>query len=476
MKKSFLFLFIGLMMFTNIGCDKDFEEINANPNEPSAVPSGLLIADIVRVSTNNLYNTFVGGDMGGCWAQHIAKVQYNDEARYIPRESIIESLVWKGFYEDVIADSKSIELLAIEEENPAMEAVGLILQAYGYSILTDAFGNIPFSEAIQATSEIFSPAYDSQENVYTGILGLLDNANSKLELAEGSINATSDILYGGDAAKWQKFANSLKFRSLMRISGVKDVGAQLTDLLGKPMFGSNDDEAKLQYLANDPNANPWYERIVFGVRGEWKVNSVLVDKLQELSDPRLGVFVAPIETGEYRGKPSGIFDVPNDEYKYNNVSPLGDFYLNPELPGYMMSYSELQFLMAEAAERGLISGDAATHYNEGIRANFETNGVTDGLAAYMEQGFVAYNSSIALQQIAEQNWLALFGQGFEAWTEWRRTGFPELEPAIEGAINEIPSRYTYPAIEQSVNVDGYSGAVSAQGPNLLTTKVWWMGN
>ncbi len=466
-------LAVGLVLF--MGCDKDFEEINNNPNDPIAVPSGLLTADVVFNACNSLYDTFVGGDMGSCWAQHWGKVQYNDEERYQPRGSIIEVLVWKTIYEDVISDAKTMQNLAVAEGNENMQGVALVMQAYGYSLLTDVFGSIPFSEAIRADEGIFSPKYDTQEEVYTGILAMLDEANSLFSADGGTILANSDILYGGDYSKWQKFANSLKFRSLMRISGKVNVASQLQALTSQPMFSSNSDEAKLIYLANDPSANPIFETIVFGNRAEFKVNSVMVDMMAGINDPRLPIYAAPNEDGEIRGKPAGIENVPNDDYNYSNVSPIGSAYLQATAPGYFLSYSELQFLMAEAAHKGYISGSAETYYQNGVSASFAANGLSQADAdAYLAQGTVAYTQATGLQKIAEQNWLGLFCQGIEAWTEWRRTGYPALQPAIEAVINEIPSRFTYPSIEQSVNKANYDAAVSGQGADLLTTKVWWM--
>lgn len=240
------------------------------------------------------------------------------------------------------------------------------------------------------------------------------------------------------------------------------------------MFTSSADEAKLVYLGADPSANPIYETIVFGTRNEFKINSKMVDMLSGLNDPRLEVYAQPNTDGEYRGKPAGIENVPNDEYNYDNVSPIGTFYLQATAPGYFMSFSELSFLMAEAAQKGYISGDAATYYNQGVTASFEANGLGGAAADYLAQATVAYSPANGLQQIAEQNWMGLFCQGVEAWTEWRRTGFPVLQPALQSLVPSIPSRYTYPSIEQSVNKANYDAAVASQGPNLLTTKVWWM--
>jgi hypothetical protein len=466
---------LGLLLFA--GCDKGFESVNQNPNDPIAVPSGLLTADIVRIAMNSSYSTFVGGDMGSCWAQHWSKVNYEDEERYKVRASVIEVTVWKNFYESVIADASTMQKLAITEQNDNSEGVALVLQAYGYSFLTDLFGSIPFSEAINTS--ILAPKYDTQQEVYNGILKMLDKADSLFTVGDGTLIEGSDILYGGVAENWQKFANSLKFRCLMRISGKVDVKADLQDIISNRMiFTSNDDEAKLIYLEAAPNANPIYESIVYGTRLEYKVNSRLVLMLQDLNDARLPVYAQKNGDGAYRGKPSGIADVPNNNYNYDNVSSIGEKYLLPAEPGYFMSYSELMFLMAEARQKDYIStGTASEYYLKGIEASFITNGTTDSYAAYITNPKVALKSgSDGIQQIAEQNWLALFCQGVEAWTETRRTGFPVLTPAIDGVLGgKLPYRYTFPTIEQSVNAANYKAAVlSLNGPDLLTTKVWWM--
>ncbi len=470
--KIITMLFIGLLV--TVGCDKDFEETNQDPNNPTSVPSDLLLPGIIRAAQNQSYSTFTGGDMGACWAQHFAKVQYNDEARYIPRQSVISS-VWNTYYAVVISDADAMYNIAEAEGNSTMMGVALTLQAYGYSFLTDVYGDIPFSEAITGDEGNIAPAYDSQQAVYTGIFAMLDQAISLIG-AGGSIDGTNDILYGGDAANWKKFASSLKFRALMRVSGKMDVSSDLQALVNAGnLFGSNDDEAKLVYLDADPSANPLYESIVFGTRGEWKINSAIVDMLAFDGDPRLAVYAGLNDADEYRGKPSGYSDVPNDDYNYTNVSALGDFYLEPTLPGFFVSNAELKFLMAEAAVNGYITGNANDYFIEALNASMEFNEVPSADAtAYVAGQFLQSNTATALEQIATQNWIALFSQGVEAWTEWRRTGYPALSPAAQADLSQIPSRYNYPTSENSINKANYDAAVAAQGADNLTTPVWWM--
>jgi len=471
-KFTLIFSFIATLAL--VSCDKDFEEINIDPNNPTSVPSHLLIPSSVRQFQNTNYSTFVGGELAG-WAQQLAKVQYNDQQRYVFRESVITS-TWTNTYAISISDANQMYTLAEAEENNNVMGVALVLQAYGYSVLTDIYGNIPFSEAMTADQGNFSPAYDSQDAVYTGILSTLDQAMSLLGTG-GTIDATSDILYQGDVQNWKRFAASLKLRSLMRISGQMSVGSDIQALISSGLlFENNSQEAKLVYLSSAPSANPLYESIVFGTRGEYKLNEVMVDLLTNNGDPRLPVYVQPNGDGEFRGKPSGIEGLPNNDYNYDNVSAIGEFYLRPEAPGYFVSHSEIQFLLAEAAQKGMISGSPQAYYTAGIRASMIFNEINEGeMNAYLvgNVGQLATDNTLALQQIGNEKWKALFTQGIEAWTEQRRTGYPILSPAIDGNINEIPSRLTYPSIESSINKANYEAAVSAQGPDLITTKLWW---
>jgi hypothetical protein len=472
MKSLKYFLGCILVTFIVASCsDSDFEELNTNPNSPVVVPSSNLLTDAIRISANSLYSTGNGGDMGSCWSQQWAKVQYNDEARYSPRQTSISG-IWDTFYEILISDAKTAQDLAVGEENVAVQGAALTLQAYGYAHLTDLFGNIPVTQAMRADEGIFAPEYDAQSVVYDSIFAMLDRADALLASGSGAINPSFDILYAGDASKWRKFANSLKFRVAMRMSGVREAeaGTILAGLMSRPMFTSSDDEAKLVYLEAQPNANPMYESIVFGAREEYKVSDVLVSTLEGLGDPRLSVYVAPNSEGVFRGKPAGIQDVPSDLYNYENVSGIGAFYLRPEAPAYFVSYGELLLLMAEAADRGLISASAADLYNAGVAESMAASGVSSGVDAY-----IAANP-FSSESIQLQKWLTLFSQGMESWTEWRRTGIPNLTPAIDAnpAVGEIPSRLTYPATEQTTNIANYLDAVAAQGPDLLTTKIGWM--
>lgn len=477
MKKIKLILFAFLSFAAISSCDKDFEELNTDPNNPVAVPADLLLGYAQRTYTNTIYGMQRGGDMGSGWGQHMSKVQYNDEMQYVPRIGVIDA-IWSEIYSLTISESAAMYNLAGEEGNAALQGVALVMQAIGFQTLTDLYGPIPFTEA--NNPEILQPAYDDEAVVYAGVIELLTRASALLNSGQGSITASSDLFYGGDISKWSKFANSLKFRALMRISS-GGANSDLQALIsGNNMFTSNADNGQLNYLAAQPDANPAYETVVFGARPEYKINSALVELLENLNDDRLAVYAAPNASGDILGKPSGygsLTPLPNEDlgYTYANISGLGDFYLQPDLPGIIMSYSQLSFLKAEAANEGYISGGlgaASNYYTDGINASFEYNGLD--AATYLAEGNIALNDQAdARTKISQQEWIALFGQGFETWTEVRRTKTPVLTPAIEGAFNQIPSRLYYPSTESSLNKENYDSAVSRIGGDELTSPLFW---
>ena len=419
-----------------------------------------------------------GGDMGACWAQLWSKVQYNDEARYVPRRGVIDA-VWDEIYSRTISESTAMYDLAEADGNTNLQGVALVMQAIGYQTLVELYGPVPFTEAIDGA--ILKPTYDSESVVFEGVIDLLTQAASLLSNGSGAITASSDLYYGGDASKWMKLANSLKFRALMRISATRPVSSELQALVnGGNMFASNADSAELVYLSVAPDANPIWETVIDGNRPEYKIGLEAVDALTSLNDPRLEVYAAPNADGDIVGKPAGFGNqtpLPNDAlgYTYANISGLGDFYLQPDLPAVIMSYSQLNFLMAEAANEGFISGSIAAakaFYYEGIAANFAWNGISS--ASYLAQENLNFSTeNDARTKIGTQQWLSLYSQGFEAWTEWRRTNIPALLPAAEGAINQIPSRLYYPTLEPSLNKDNYNAASSDIGGDELTSPLFW---
>jgi hypothetical protein len=476
--KIILYAFLSFVLTT--GCTEDYEKLNESPNRSTSIPAHLLLGYTQRSFVNTIYAAQIGGDMGACWAQQWSKVQYNNEERYMPRRGNIDR-VWEDIYTLTISEAKAMYDLAVLEENTNLQGIALVMQAIGFQTLVELYGPVAFVEAIDR--ENLKPAYDDESVVFEAVIQMLTDAVTLLSSGSGEVIASSDLFYAGNTSQWMKFANTLKFRALMRISSTRSVGAELQAIVNSGIiFQGNADNAQLSYLDAEPDGNPIWETIVFASRPEYKVSSVLVDILSNLNDPRLEVYAFPAESdGVIRGKPPGFglqTTLPNEAlgYTYKNISGLGSFFLNPELPGIVMSYSQLNFLMAEAANKEYISGGLVAvneYYNQGINSSFETYGLTSA-ASYLAQGGISITSqSDGANKIATQQWIALFGQGLETWTEWRRTKLPVLTPAAEGDIAQIPSRFYYSTVGPSLNSDNYNAASSSIGGDLLTSPLFW---
>ncbi|MGB5418269.1 SusD/RagB family nutrient-binding outer membrane lipoprotein [Algibacter sp.] len=475
-KLKYLILLLAIspvFMFT--GCDSGFEEVNSNPNDPSAVPAELLLAGVIRGTGNTAGSAFNGGETGSCWVQHLGKPVYNTNELYIPRQTTIDG-VWQNLYTVVAKDASIMQQLANDQGNSNLEGVALVLKVNAFQLLTDIYGDIPMSEALLGDAGNITPIYDDSETVvYPALLSMLDQAMTLLN-GTGSIDSSQDLMYGGDWTKWKKYAASLKFKILMRAaSGGYNANAQLQALATSGnLFSSNADQAQLVYLSAAPNANPFYETLVDGGRDtEWCLGEELVNYMINSNDPRLPVYAQEVggngSGGGYVGKPAGIRAIGDSFYgDSNNVSLIGEKYLEAEQPYYFMTYAHLSLLMAEAAERGYIStGTATDYFNMGIAASVADNGVSGAPSINYAPG------ATGLTQIGEQLWVALYMQGYEAWAEYRRTGVPTLPLAIDAVETSIPSRYNYPLSQQSLNNANYTAAVAKQGTDNLTTPLWW---
>lgn len=472
MKKISIFL-LAIGAFFAVSCDQGFEEMNTDPNRPAEVPAHLLLANTLRQTQSALYNVQQGGDMGMCWAQQWSKVQYNDEERYIPRRGAIDN-VWAVLYSTVIYDAKVMHDLAVKEGNTNLQAVSLIVQANAFQILTDLYGPVPFTEA--GIKGNLSPKFDSQEVVYDGVLAMLTEADALLAANVGDIVPTSDVVYAGNALKWRKLANSLKLKALMRISAKRTVSAEVAGLVASGMLmSSNADSANIFNLAAADAQNPFVTTLA--TRLEYKVSSVLVSNLTALADPRLAVFAKPVGTA-YVGNVPGVASL-----NYAGTSAVGTFYNSATLPGVILSYAQVELYLAEAALHGMIAGGVATsqaHLKNGISANMAFNEVSPAEAAtYLTNPvFTSYTDAASGDPvIGNQMWLSLYGQGFEAWTEWRRTKFPALTAVAnhDVSVPTIPSRLFYSTVSENVNQTNFAAAVALiPGGNELTSKVWWM--
>jgi hypothetical protein len=460
-------------------CDAGLTEINENPNDPETVPADNVFASGISSGVSRAFGANFNMTLTALWAQHMAKIQYIDEDRYDLRDQAVNTH-WTAFYSGPLRDFQDVVNSGKDNNRSNVEAQGLVMRSWLFQIMTDAWGDIPYSEALQGTGEtrIVTPKYDTQEQVYTGILADLKRANDIITPA-GQAVTTGDLIYDGDVAHWKKFANSLRLRAAMRLSQVNSTLArtEAAAAISAGVFTSNGDNAVLHYTPSAPSQSPLYlNQLGYGgQRDDHGVSATMVNTLRTLNDPRLPVYAQPAPSdGQYRGARNGPTDA--DAAQINTISRLGTYFLRPDWPAPLMTYSEVLFLRAEAAQRGYVAGDAAALYTAAIRASMEMYGVsTASINAYLAQPSVAYNG---LASIAQQKWIALFMNGPEAYAEVRRLNAPTLTPASGSVIGpRIPVRIFYPTNEESYNKTNLQAAVARNGgqgiPEGLLTPVWW---
>lgn len=489
-----------LLIFNS--CTKDFESINKDPNNAGlekAAPD-MLLTNAIESTTDRVQEIFLGEEMGNCWAQHEAKVQYTDEDRYIYRTSVVNT-TWTSFFAANGMDVHTLYNVAKAKQHNNYKGVALVLKAYITSVLTDLFGPVPYSQAWGGTVNTL-PAYDSQESIYKDIIAKLDTANTIM--SEDGAGIAGDILFDNDILKWKKFANSLRMRLLLRMSDRDKafVTAQLTKMAGNaatyPIFESNEDNAALQYLGSAPNNHPLNENRK--TRDDHRVSKALIDIMWTNSpnlDWRITVYAQRVGNS-YEGLPNGLTSSQAASYKGNgikNTSKVGTYFLEATAPGMLMSYAELQFILAEAAFKKYIPGGddkAGEYYIEGIKGSYAQFGdalvtasndlfgadmaTTDELAQdYIDTDIYGWDAANGMKLIATQRWLATFDQGLQSWFEWRRTGYPVLTPAVAGVNGgKIPVRVPYPTDEAARNPTSLAAGVTLLGgADDLNTRVWW---
>jgi hypothetical protein len=465
---------LALVMAT-AACDDGLTEVNENPNAPTDVDAQFIFANAVDHSVSRALGANFNLTLTGLWSQQVAKIQYIDEDRYELRDATVNSH-WSGFYSGPLVDLRVVEQKGAEAGRPNQVAAAKIMKAWTFQQMTDVWGDIPYSQALQGRAEeaVTTPAYDPQQAIYDSLLDELNAASDMINPAAGTFGG-GDLIYSDDAAAWAKFANSLRLRLAMRMSEADPTtgAAEFQAALADGVFESNADNATLVY-AGTPSENPIHENFHEGGRFDHVISATMVDTLKSYDDPRLAVYATPAPSdGEYRGMPNGL---SNDHgIVFSTLSRIGDYFLAPNAPAVLQSYSEVLFLQAEAAVRGWITADAASLYYAGIRASMEQYGISDAkIVAYLAQPEVVFNPATALQQIAVQKWIALYMTGPEAYAEWRRTGFPELTVVPQSSNGDlIPVRVFYPSSEQSYNLAQLNEAIARNGGDDLNDPVWW---
>lgn len=474
MKTKYIPLLLsGLLLIAATSCKKDLTDTNVDPNaSKDAQPEFLLTAAIKNTSdtywgtTNNMNSSLL-------FVQHWAKIQYTDPDRYIFSNTAFQDL-WTIGYRQGIVNLNQLIKLADAQGNTNYKGVALVLRSWIFALETDAYGDVPYSQAGDIT-QFLTPKYDAQRDVYLGILSDLKAAQASLDPAGKAI--LGDVIYANSIANWKKFANSLRLRIALRIADREPALAKqvIADIQteGGTYISSNAENAQLNYKAS-PNQNPISN--LFDTRDDYRISKTIVDQLTALNDPRLPVYASKaVKTQLYTGVPNGLLTGDAAALGLTSTSKPGTYFIAPTAPAVIISYAELLFDRAEAAARGFTGENAAALYNQAIEASLLQYGIsTTDIATYKARADVQYDASNYKKSIGNQKWIALFGQGLEAFAEWRRLDYPVLTPPVAGALNgKIPVRFIYPGNEQSLNPEGYKAAVAHQGTDALTTKLWF---
>jgi hypothetical protein len=514
MKKNIYKITIVLMMFgfALSSCSKNFTEINTDPNNiPNALPQQLLAPALVNTLT---YNMIRNRNFNNELMQ--VTVDQSDAEGTVFRydfRSTVSDYLYNGMYTQ-LTNFKDIYRLSKDSGvnvnyNKSYMGISLILQSWIYSILTDTYGDIPYSQSnLGKDSLIYEAGFDKQKDIYLDIFKKLEEANTLLS-AGTAIAAASDPIYAGNVSRWRKFGNSLYLRLLLRVSGKADMNASVkakikdiveTSAASYPIIASNDESAILKWTGTAPYTSPYIAVREQDFRAPG-LATFFIQNLVNYNDPRIDIptygtggfnrwGIAPYQ-GAYLGINSGYAQGTNPikkSYFYSNTSAVS---LQTEpLAGMILNYAELKFILAEVAAKGWISGSAETYYNDGVlnsitlwlpawpsTINSQT-GLPNNIITFMTAASIEWNNNATLDAKMEtihlQKYYAMFLMDLQQWFEYRRTGHPVL-PKGAGLKNGgvMPARMPYPVYVQSANPTNYKNAVAAQGPDVMSTQVWW---
>jgi hypothetical protein len=476
MKKIYL-LMLFVASFT-MSCNKDFGDININTKKPSVVPPGALFSFATKSLADVMTNSNVNTNIFRMLAQQWTETTYIDEANYDLATRNIPQNFWNNMYLNVIKSlNESQKLIPLQDVvteaskvvQANQDACAEILNVYTYSVLVNTYGNIPYTEALN--SDNVYPKYDDAATIYTDLLKRLDAAIAKINTAEAGFGG-NDLLYGGDMAGWKKFGYSLKLKLGMLLADVNPATAKTAvEAAAANAITDNADNVTFHYLSAPPNTNPIWVDLVQSGRKDFVAANTLVDAMKALNDPRVPLYFTKDASGGYSG---GIYADNNNYATYSKPSKT---VTAADFEALFMDASEVNFLLAEAAERGMsVKNTAKTYYEAGVKASIEYwGGSAADATTYLAQPSVAYTTATGTykQKIGTQKWLALYNRGFDAWIEWRRFDFPVLTPPSGMTQNDIPKRFTYPVQEQNLNTTNYNAAATAVGGDKVNTKLFW---
>ncbi|PWJ59209.1 SusD-like starch-binding protein associating with outer membrane [Dyadobacter jejuensis] len=473
MKKLLVFILPAMLM---TACVDSLDDYNIDEKKASSVPAVTLFSSAQKEFTDAIVTPNVNENNFRLYMQQWTTTTYLDEPRYNMTARLIPLNLWSSIYKDVLSDLNEAKKIISEDAilTPAVKTNQLaqveIMEVMAWSVLVNTFGNVPYSEALDADNSL--PKYDDAKTIYDDLLTRLSGALSNIDASAGGFG-DGDLFYSGNVAQWKKLGNSLMLKLALVIADSDEAKAKSLVAAAAPnVFTSNADNAAFPYISSPPNYNPVSANLnsLFTSRQDFIPTSVLIDYMNELSDPRRAEFFTTVN-GEYKGGEYGFTNT------YSAFSHISDKIIDPTLEGIVMDYAEVEFMLAEAVERGFITGDAAMHYEKGVTASITYwGGSAEDASAYLAQPGVAYETAGAnyKEKIGMQIWLAYFNRGWDSWLTWRRLDYPQIKaPVVTGLDLKLPVRLIYPHNEPNLNGDNYAVAAQAMGGDLATNKLWW---
>jgi hypothetical protein len=466
-------LFISACIYLAAGCNKDLSKLNIDQKNPSIVPSYTLFSNAEKNWATIVADANVNDNIFRLITQQWTETTYTDESNYNLNTRAIPDAWWRIIYKDVLKDlEETKKLIPTDVTDAGVQKNELamvdILEVYSFQLLVNTFGDIPYTQALQ--DAILFPKYDDAKTIYYDLLSRLDTSIAALDASAGSFGG-ADLLYGGDVEKWKKFANSLKLIMGITIADSDPAMAKTVVESAAPgAFTSNDDNAVFYFLDAPPNTNPVWVNLVQSGRNDFVPASTIINLMKGLNDPRLPFYFTTDPTGKYSG------GIPGNGATFSIYSHVTDAQQAPDAPYDILSYAQVEFTKTEAAERGMnVGGTAQEHYNNAVTASIEEWGGSAAQAAtYLAQPSVNYTTAPGTykQKIATQEYIALYNNGFDAWTMVRRLDYPTL-PEPTHALSGFPVRFTYPILEQNINTSNYNAGASAIGGDVVETKLFW---
>jgi len=535
--KTIIKLSLGVFLVLFImGCTKNFDKINTNPNQPADVPTPYILTAAQKGLCDDIYDEWWGGRQSMLYAQYWDQRNYTEEDRYQIRQNI-NNLYWRLIYHDIMnlveiinlnTDAATKVTAAKYGDNANQIAVATILKIWAMQLMADTYGDIPYDEAFKGddpVNPIPTPKYEKLQNIYAEFLTQLDAAVKMINL-DASGFTSGDVIYGGDMSLWKKFGNSLRLRVALRMSNTDNYAAAkaIMNEEGIEFMTSNGDNAAYYYIGQTPNNSPLYDAFFTSARNDFTACKTVVNllkgeddtlngktnpvKVEGMVDPRLQLYTRdrPAGSGKYFGMPYGMTSAQTQAYWNKKVCPsyygaaaystvTAPVILNAAYPVVYMEYAEVEFMLSE------LNNWDPTHYANGVRASIEhwrdvcislegwdATMVSDFNTAM--EDYLAALPPATKETVMTHKYLAFFNQAYQAWFEYNRTGEPTflLKPgeisSVDGDGNPIvftplvtmtnlPLRMTYPQQEATVNGTNYTNAGQAIGGDLMTTRLWW---